>query len=515
MELGVERRPSVALGSPFMGEGETCGVLYCAGNLESHRLKTKNDEFVIGVLIGAKTEAEAESLLSRHLTWWGNPYKSLDVVRSGVQLFGGNPFASAVIRFPRRAGLGGAARNEKYIPSHKAESLIHDLTTQFKWAYAKGLCPVLFPGATILSVHGERAEAFCLFIREASEEERDASAKSIGTFVYWALSGIDAWKTKTLPPISRWVKDVPTETVALLEKCLAGRSAALDGLSEIVPAAEHGAFQKEKTTTIPSRKKGLSKVAGMDKLKALLKEEVIDPLKNPEPFRRYGLSIPNGVLLYGPPGCGKTFIAKQLAEEIDFYFLEIVPSEIASPYIHDSVIKIRDVFSRAEQNAPSLLFIDEFEAMVPSRSELGGAQQYKSEEVNEFLVQLNNCASKRIFIIAATNEPEKIDSAIQRTGRLDKIIYVPPPDLVARLELIQMCLSGRPQKDVNVSLFAGLLEGYSSSDIRHVVDDASRMALKAGKPIGDAHFEESLKRNPSSLTAEMISRYEGMRQRGI
>jgi SpoVK/Ycf46/Vps4 family AAA+-type ATPase len=498
-----------------MGEGETCGVLHCAGNLECHRLKTKTEEFVVGVLIGTKTEAEAESCLSRHLTWWGNPYKSFEVVRSGVQSFGGKPFASAVIRLPRRAGLGGAETNEKYIPPQKAESLIQDLATQSKWAFAKGLCPVFLPGAATISVHGERAEAFCLFVQEAAGEEINASIKSIGTFVYWALSGIDAWKTKTLPPISRWVKDTPREISALLEKCLAGRSAALDGFSDVVPVVDHGVSPTEKMMPVPFRKKGLAKVAGMEKLKALLKEEVIEPLRNPEPFRRYGLSIPNGVLLYGPPGCGKTFIAKQLAEEIDFYFLEIIPSEIASPYIHDSVIKIRDVFSRAEQNAPSLLFIDEFEAMVPFRSELGGAQQYKSEEVNEFLVQLNNCAAKRIFIIAATNEPEKIDSAIQRTGRLDKIIYVPPPDLVARLELLQMCLSGRPHKDVNVSKFAGLLEGYSSSDIRNFVDDASRMALKAGQPIGDAHFKESLKRNPSSLTEEMISRYAGMQQRGI
>lgn len=515
MELGLERRPSVALGSLFMGEGETCGVLHCAGNLESHRLKTKTEEFVVGILIGAKTETEAEACLSRHLTWWGNPYKSFEVIRSGVQSFGGKLFASAVIRLPRRAGLVGPAANGKYIPPRKAESLMQDLAAQSKWAFAKGLCPIIFPGAAILSVHGERAEAFCLFVQEASGEEPDASTKAIGTFVYWALSGIDAWKTKTLPPISRWVKDVPGETSALLEKCLAGRNAALDGLSEGVLGVNHGVSPTEKTTPTPPRKKGLAKVAGMDRLKTLLREEVIEPLRNPEPFRRYGLSIPNGVLLYGPPGCGKTFIAKKLAEEIDFYFLEIVPSEIASPYIHDSVIKIRDVFSRAEQNAPSLLFIDEFEAMVPSRSELGGTQQYKSEEVNEFLVHLNNSAAKRIFIIAATNEPEKIDSAIRRTGRLDKIIYVPPPDLVARLELLQMCLSGRPHKDVNVSRFAGLLEGYSSSDIRNFVDDASRMALKAGQPIGDAHLEESLKRNPSSLTEEMISRYAGMQQRGV
>src|ERR1700756_3602980 len=102
-------------------------------------------------------------------------------------------------------------------------------------------------------------------------------------------------------------------------------------------------------------------------LKELLRREVVAPIKDPEPFRRYGLSVPNGILLYGPPGCGKTYIARHLAEELGHYFVEIIPSELATPFIHGSVIKIRTMFDAAAERAPAVVFIDEFEALVPSR----------------------------------------------------------------------------------------------------------------------------------------------------
>ncbi|BBL67254.1 ATP-dependent zinc metalloprotease FtsH [Methanoculleus chikugoensis] len=264
-----------------------------------------------------------------------------------------------------------------------------------------------------------------------------------------------------------------------------------------------------------SKPRGLAKVAGMKKLKELLLEEVIHPILNPEIYKLYQVNIPNGILLYGPPGCGKTFISRQLAEELNHYFIEISPSEIASPFIHDSVSKIRDIFNDAEQHAPSIIFIDEFEAFVPPRSLLGGHQQFKSEEVNEFLYQLNECSNKGIVILAATNEPDRIDPAILRTGRFDKLIYVEPPDLEARIELLKVYLKGRPQDPLNLEGIALELDGYSCSDVKYILDDAARAAMKEGLPINCDHITDSIKRNPSSLSMEMSSRYDNIQQRGV
>jgi transitional endoplasmic reticulum ATPase len=131
--------------------------------------------------------------------------------------------------------------------------------------------------------------------------------------------------------------------------------------------SQDSASKMRSTPASSAAGQGLDKVAGMHALKDLLRREVIDPVRNPEPYRRYGLSIPNGILLYGPPGCGKTHIARQLAEELGHYFVEIIPSELASPYIHQSVMRIRELFDAAAEQAPAVVFIDEFEALVPSR----------------------------------------------------------------------------------------------------------------------------------------------------
>jgi len=253
----------------------------------------------------------------------------------------------------------------------------------------------------------------------------------------------------------------------------------------------------------------------MRELRALLQQDVIAPIRDPERFKKYGLSIPNGILLYGPPGCGKTWIARKLAEELDHFFVELVPSEIASPYIHDSVLRIREAFDKAADRAPSILFVDEFEALAPSRASLGGAQQYKSEEVNELLVHLNACAEKGVFVIGATNEPEKIDPAIRRTGRLDKLVYIGPPDSEARGEMLRMHLSGRPVAlDIDCTAIAATLEGYSASDIRFLVDQAARIAIGLNAEISTDMVFAARRGVPASVTAEDEARYRAFVARG-
>ena len=175
---------------------------------------------------------------------------------------------------------------------------------------------------------------------------------------------------------------------------------------------------------------GFKDVAGMEELKDIVRKKIIFVLKNRELAERYKLTPPNGMLLYGPPGCGKTFFAEKFAEESGFRFIDVKASDVGSPYIHGTQGKVADLFKKAEAQPPTVICFDEFDAFVPNRS--GVDNQSLSSEVNEFLSQLNNCAKRGIFIVCTSNRPDKIDPAVLRTGRIDQLIYVPAPDQAAR-----------------------------------------------------------------------------------
>ncbi len=269
-------------------------------------------------------------------------------------------------------------------------------------------------------------------------------------------------------------------------------------------------------TDSPNIQRGLANLAGMTELKELLMHEVLGPMRHPELYRRYRISLPNGILFYGPPGCGKTYVARCLAEELGWHFQYCRPSDVASPYIHDTVLKIRGVFDKAIEKAPSIVFIDEFEAFAPSRSGLAGHQQYKAEEVNEFLANLEGCAERSVLVIAATNEPDKIDSAVRRSGRFDKLIFIPPPDADARESMIELHLHGRPvEVPIGAREIAAVLDGYSASDIKLLVDESARIALKRAEVISTRTILDALDRVPASITGEMLQKYAGMRSRGV
>lgn len=163
---------------------------------------------------------------------------------------------------------------------------------------------------------------------------------------------------------------------------------------------------------------GFADVAGMEELKQLLRAKVINVLQDRERALKYRLAIPNGMLLYGPPGCGKTFIAEKFAEETGFNYTVVKSSDLASIYIHGSQQMIGKLFDEARAKAPTVLCFDEFDALVPSRKESTHASM--AGEVNEFLSQLNNCGKKGVFVIATSNRPDMIDPAVLRTGRIDR-----------------------------------------------------------------------------------------------
>lgn len=253
---------------------------------------------------------------------------------------------------------------------------------------------------------------------------------------------------------------------------------------------------------------GFAAVGGMFDLKKTLLKDVIEPLRNPKKYEKFRLSVPNGILLFGPPGCGKTFIVKKLAEEIGYSFFDIKHSDLASTYIHGMVEKIRDVFKKAEESKPAIIFFDEIDGLIPVKDTLGGNQSYKQEEINEFLIQFNDAGKKNILIIGATNKPHMIDRALLRPGRMDKIIYVSPPDIAARTELFKIYMAGVPAINIDYDRLAYLTEGFASVDIEYVVKESARKAVDENKEVMTQNdFEVVIYESKSSITKEELESY--------
>ncbi len=249
-------------------------------------------------------------------------------------------------------------------------------------------------------------------------------------------------------------------------------------------------------------------VGGMSEVKMALERDVILPLREPELYERYKVSLPNGILLYGPPGCGKTFIARKLADHMDFHFVEIKPSDLASIYVHGGQKLIGDMFNSAEKNAPSILFIDELDALAPSREDRDVGHHYKAE-VNELLVRLNECSKKEILVIGATNFLSNIDKAVQRPGRLDKKIFIGPPDFEARYELLQIYLKDRPLKNIDWARLAEETEIYTCAEIEELANESARIALSGRRNIETQDIIDAKKIVTPSLTTDEVENMRG------
>lgn len=259
-------------------------------------------------------------------------------------------------------------------------------------------------------------------------------------------------------------------------------------------------------------KNGFADIAGMRELKEILTNDVIKAISEKELYESYGISIPNGMLLYGPPGCGKTFISEKFAEEIGFNFLKLNPSDVKSKYINESEEIIDKIFKEASEHAPSVLFFDEIDSLVPNRD--NNLHHMNASTVNEFLAQMSNCGDKGIFIIAATNRPDKIDPAILRTGRIDKKVYVSPPDKKAREEMFKLYLKSRPTDfSVNYLELANKTEYFVSSDIKFIIDESSRFALKSKSRISQEIILKIISDFVPSISKESLKYYEDMKNK--
>jgi len=256
-----------------------------------------------------------------------------------------------------------------------------------------------------------------------------------------------------------------------------------------------------------------SDIGGLEDVKQQLREAVEWPMKHPEVFEQMGIEPPKGILLYGPPGTGKTLLAKAVATESGSNFIAVRGPEILSKWVGESEKAIRQIFRRARQVAPAIIFFDELDAIAPARGYRHDTSGVTDRIVNQLLTEMDGIEPLRnVVVIAATNRPDIIDPALLRPGRFDRLIYVPPPDEKARLEIFKVHTRNMPlAEDVDLKELARKTEGYTGADIAAVCREAAMIALREEfkvRPIRMKHFLEALKKVPPSLTRDVIERYE-------
>ena len=254
-------------------------------------------------------------------------------------------------------------------------------------------------------------------------------------------------------------------------------------------------------------------IGGLEDVKQSLKEIVEWPLKNPKAFERIGIRPPKGVLLYGPPGTGKTLLAKAVANESGANFISIRGPEVLSKWVGESEKRIREVFKRAKQVAPSIIFFDEMDAIVPRRG-LEAGTRVMENVVSQILTQMSGIEELHdVVVIGATNRPDILDPALLRPGRFDRQLFVPAPDEKARLEIFKVHTKNMPLRSVDLKKLAKKTEGYSGADIEALCREAGLNALRENmnsKEVSAKHFERAMEKARPSITPEITKFYNSL-----
>lgn len=257
-------------------------------------------------------------------------------------------------------------------------------------------------------------------------------------------------------------------------------------------------------------------IGGMEKIKQELIEAVEWPLKHPEAFKRLGVKPPKGILLYGAPGTGKTMLAKAVAHESEANFISIKGPELLSKWVGESEKAVREVFKKARQTAPCIIFFDEIDSLVPRRG--ASSDSHVTERVvNQLLTEIDGLEELHdIVIIGATNRPDMVDPALLRPGRFDRIILAPVPDKKARLEILKVHTRGMPLKNIDLDYLAEQTEGFVGADIEALCREAAMLALREdikSKEITADHFEQALNKVAPSVTKEVEQMYVALQDK--
>ncbi|MEX2702311.1 MAG: CDC48 family AAA ATPase [Candidatus Baldrarchaeota archaeon] len=295
----------------------------------------------------------------------------------------------------------------------------------------------------------------------------------------------------------------------VLEKIKITMKDFLDALKEVQPSAI-----REVLVEVPNVH--WDDVGGLEEVKRELKEAVEWPLKHPEVFKRMGVDPPKGILLYGPPGTGKTLLAKAIATESEANFISVKGPELMSKWVGESEKAVREIFRKARMVSPAIIFFDEIDSLAPRRG-FTNETQVTERVVSQLLTELDGLEPLReIVVIAATSRPDMLDPALLRPGRFDRLIYVPPPDKKARLEILKIHTRKMPiADDVDLLKLAEATNGFVGADLAALCREAAMLALREdieAKMVRWKHFEKALQKIHPTVTPEAIRWYERLKE---
>jgi transitional endoplasmic reticulum ATPase len=306
-----------------------------------------------------------------------------------------------------------------------------------------------------------------------------------------------------LPEIDLELTHIPPE---ILEKMEVNLDDFMDAYREVTPTAMREVFLEVPTVRWDA-------VGGLDAVKQSLKESVEWPINQPQIFTEMGIEPPKGILLYGPPGCGKTLLARAVATESEANFISVKGPEIFSKWVGESEKAIREIFRKARMAAPTVIFLDEVDSLIPRRGSGYGDSGVTERVISQLLTEMDGLeALQNVVVIAATNRPDILDPALLRPGRFDRLIYVPAPDDDSRLEILKIHVKGIPlSDDVNLEGLVKSTKGYSGADIKALCGEAALTAVRRKKKTVTLNdFKKAVEKMGPSITPDMENWYRSV-----